>query len=87
MLGVVNELEKVGKVVKKRSIFYTKFVFRKLILRELISTAWQVKCLKNISLDSVHSARSCQANLGVQSCPVRKLICPALGDEADLNRK
>ena len=31
---------------------------------------------KNISLDSVRSGRICPANLGVRSCPVRKLICP-----------
>ena len=29
---------------------------------------------KNISLDSVWSGETCLANLGVQSCPVRKLI-------------
>ena len=31
---------------------------------------------KNISPDSVWSGRTCPANLGVLSCPVRKLICP-----------
>ena len=31
---------------------------------------------KNISLDLVQSGRICPANLGVQSCLVRKLICP-----------
>ena len=31
---------------------------------------------KNISPDSVRSGRTCPANLGVRSCPVRKLICP-----------
>ena len=30
----------------------------------------------NISPDSVRSGRTCPANLGVRSCPVRKLICP-----------
>ena len=31
---------------------------------------------KYISPDSVRSGRTCLANLCVQSCPVRKLICP-----------
>ena len=31
---------------------------------------------RNISPDSVRSGRTCLANLGVRSCPVRKLICP-----------
>ena len=31
---------------------------------------------KNISPDSVRCGRTCPANLGVRSCPVRKLICP-----------
>ena len=31
---------------------------------------------KNISPDSVRSCKTCPANLGVRSCPVRKLICP-----------
>ena len=31
---------------------------------------------KNISLDLVQSGRICPANLGVQSCLVRNLICP-----------
>ena len=31
---------------------------------------------KNISPDSVRCGRICPANLGVRSCPVRKLICP-----------
>ena len=31
---------------------------------------------KNINPDSVQSGRTCPANLGVRSCPVRKLICP-----------
>jgi hypothetical protein len=30
---------------------------------------------KNICPDLVQSGRICPANLGVQSCPVRKLIC------------
>ena len=34
-----------------------------------------VKCLKK-SPDLVRSGRTCPANLGVRSCPVRKLICP-----------
>ena len=34
------------------------------------------KMFKNISQDSVQSDRTCPANLGVRSCPVRKLICP-----------
>ena len=34
------------------------------------------KMFKNISPDLVRSGRSCLANLGVRSCPVRKLICP-----------
>ena len=34
------------------------------------------KMFENISLDSVRSSRTCPANLGVRSCPVRKLICP-----------
>ena len=34
------------------------------------------KMFKNISLDSVRSGRTCPTNLGVRSCPVRKLICP-----------
>ena len=50
------------------SIFYTKYVYWELILWEVISP---VKCLRNRSPDSVRSA-----NLGVRSCPVRKLICP-----------
>ena len=28
------------------------------------------------NLESVQSSRTCPANLGVRSCPVRKLICP-----------
>ena len=31
---------------------------------------------KNVSPDLVQSGRTCPANFGVQSCPVRKLICP-----------
>ena len=31
---------------------------------------------KNISPDSVPCGRTCKANLGVRSYPVRKLICP-----------
>ena len=31
---------------------------------------------KDVSLDFVQSGRTCLANLGVGSCPVRKLICP-----------
>ena len=31
---------------------------------------------KDIGPDSVWSGRTCPANLGVRSCPVRKLICP-----------
>ena len=34
------------------------------------------KMLKSISPDSVRSGKTCPANLGVRSCPVRKLICP-----------
>ena len=34
------------------------------------------KMFKNISPDSVRSGRTCPANLGVRSCPVRKVICP-----------
>jgi hypothetical protein len=34
------------------------------------------KMFKSISLDSVWSSRTCLANLGVRSCPVRKLKCP-----------
>ena len=34
------------------------------------------KMFENISPDSVRSGRTCQANLGVRSCPVGKLICP-----------
>ena len=31
---------------------------------------------KNLSQDLVQSGRTCQANLSVRYCPVRKLICP-----------
>ena len=31
---------------------------------------------KNISPDLVPSGRNCPVNLGIRSCPVRKLICP-----------
>ena len=31
---------------------------------------------KNVSPDLVRSGRTCPANLGVRSCPVKKLICP-----------
>ena len=31
---------------------------------------------KNVSPDLVRSGRTCPENLGVWSCPVRKLICP-----------
>ena len=31
---------------------------------------------RNISPESVRFGRACLANLGVRSCPVRKLICP-----------
>ena len=34
------------------------------------------KIFEIISPDSVRSGRTCPANLGVRSCPVRKLICP-----------
>ena len=34
------------------------------------------KMFEKISPDSVRSGRTCPANLGVRSCPVRKLICP-----------
>ena len=34
------------------------------------------KMFKNLSPNSVRSGRTCPANLGVRSCPVRKLICP-----------
>ena len=34
------------------------------------------KMFKNVSPDLVRSGRTCPANLGVRSCPVRKLICP-----------
>ena len=34
------------------------------------------KMFENISPDSVQSGRTCPANLGVRSCPVRKLIFP-----------
>ena len=33
------------------------------------------KMFENISLDLVLSGRTCPANLGVRSCPVRKLMC------------
>ena len=57
--------------------FDTKFVSRNWELWELITCTWRVKCLKiYISLDSVQSGRTCQANLGVWFCSVRKLICP-----------
>ena len=34
------------------------------------------KMFENVSPGSVRSGRTCPANLGVQSCPVRKLISP-----------
>ena len=34
------------------------------------------KMFRNVSPDSVRSGRTCLANFGVRSCPVRKLICP-----------
>ena len=38
---------------------------------------YQVRTMfKNISPDLVRSGRTCPVNLGVHSCPVRKLICP-----------
>ena len=35
-----------------------------------------LKMFKNINLDLVRSGRTCPANLDVQSCLARKLICP-----------
>ena len=58
-------------------IFGNKFVSRDSILCELISPTGMVnKVFRNISLDSVRSGSTCPANLGVQSCPVRKLTFP-----------
>ena len=34
------------------------------------------KMFKDVSPDLVLSGRTCPANLGVWSCPVRKLVCP-----------
>ena len=57
-------------------VFDFKFVSTDLTLRESIAHTWYVKCLKNISPDLFPSDRTCPANSGVRSCPVRKLICP-----------
>ena len=45
---------------------------RDLIIWELIIHT----CVKNVSLVPVQSVRTCPANFGVRSCPIRKLICP-----------
>ena len=52
---------KLLKIEKRKSIFFA-YLYGKIF--------------KIISPDSVQSGRTCPANLGVQSCPVRKLICP-----------
>ena len=46
-----------------------------------------VKYLRNRSPDSVRSGRTCPANLGVRSCPVRKLICPVRSSPNDSNKR
>ena len=56
---------------KKFSKFFFKFFFHNFFFVYLYG-----KMSKNISPDSVRSGRTCPANLGVRTCPVRKLICP-----------
>ena len=56
--------------------FDTKFVSKVPILWELITCTLVGKMFKNISPDTVRSGMTCPANLGVRSCPIRKLICP-----------
>ena len=49
-----------------------------LLFRLALAILWYLvgKMFKNAGPDSVRSGRTCPANLGVRSCPVRKLICP-----------
>ena len=42
---------------------------------------------KNISPDSVLSGRTCLVNLGVRSCPVRKLMCPVRSSPTIIRNK
>ena len=64
------------------SIFLKKFCLFTFFEKE-ISNWWisvkfcylVCKMFKNVSPDLVWSSRTCLANLGVQSCPVRKFIC------------
>ena len=55
-------LSKIEKKIQFFSLFFLGYSYGKMF--------------KKISPDSVWSGRTRLANLGVQSCPVRKLICP-----------
>ena len=56
---------------KNPNFFCQIFFFSIFFFKNLVG-----KMFKNISPDSVRSGRTCPANLGVRSRPVRKLICP-----------
>ena len=45
------------------------------------------KMFKNVSPDSVQSGRTCPANLGVGSSPVRKLIYPVIRHMSNCHEK
>ena len=65
--------KKIKKI--KLQFFFFKFFFQ-IFFKNFFYEYLYGKMFKNISPDSVRSVRTCPANLGVQSCPVKKLICP-----------
>ena len=69
-------IEKNPKKISK----FSKFFFQNFFFQNFFFIIFFVylygKLSKNISPDSVRSGRTCPANLGVGSCPVRKLIYP-----------
>ena len=56
------------------NFFFSKFFFQ--FSFQIFFVYLFVKMFENTSPDSVRSGRTCSANLGVQSCRVRKLVCP-----------
>ena len=70
---------KTRKRIKKRKKKFQKFFF-KIFFPQLFLFIYMLK----ISPDSVRSGRTCPANLGVRSCPVRKLICPVRSSPSKL---
>ena len=81
---VEKEHKKFQKFQKKNFKFFFKIFFFIYFWHQIqwpylmrIDNPYLVgKMFKNISPDSVRSGRTCPVNLGVPSCPVRKLICP-----------